>query len=223
MSSTQSIPEEAPGARAGATATDCIPKTLGRGLRIWWAFYWRKSLVFAIFVTALLLTVNPLYERGAIPFWLFHYLLEFGPYAINYAVALPAIHFVLKKKFRDFRIGLVATETGTGAEVLQPAFARAFRIWWTYSWRTFAYCIGIYFVVSIPLGLLVGTLGTIFPRWNDAFAYSAGLAIEGAAGLFVIYSNILDEDFSDFRVCLLPRVSAVPDSPAPLSGSRFLH
>jgi hypothetical protein len=30
------------------------------------------------------------------------------------------------------------------------------------------------------------------------------IAIDAGAGLFVIYSNILDEDFGDFRVCLLP-------------------
>jgi hypothetical protein len=31
-----------------------------------------------------------------------------------------------------------------------------------------------------------------------------GLVIAGAVGLFAIYSNILDEDIADFRVCFLP-------------------
>jgi len=30
------------------------------------------------------------------------------------------------------------------------------------------------------------------------------IAIDAAAGLFVILANILDEDFGDFRVCVLP-------------------
>jgi hypothetical protein len=34
--------------------------------------------------------------------------------------------------------------------------------------------------------------------------------IEAAVGLFVIYSNILDEDFADFRVNLIPRTSPEP-------------
>jgi hypothetical protein len=36
--------------------------------------------------------------------------------------------------------------------------------------------------------------------------------IDGAVGLFVIYSAILDEEFADFRVTLVPR--AVVSSPA---------
>jgi hypothetical protein len=39
------------------------------------------------------------------------------------------------------------------------------------------------------------------------------LVISGAVGLFVIYSNILDEDFGDFRVVLLPR-EPVPQNAA---------
>jgi len=36
------------------------------------------------------------------------------------------------------------------------------------------------------------------------------IAIDAAAGLFVFYANILDEDFGDFRVCVLP----LPNDPA---------
>jgi hypothetical protein len=45
---------------------------------------------------------------------------------------------------------------------------------------------------------------------------TVGIALGGAVGLFVIYSNILDEDFGDFRVCLLPRSEAkvAPATPA---------
>jgi hypothetical protein len=37
-----------------------------------------------------------------------------------------------------------------------------------------------------------------------------GFVTGGALSLFVIYSNILDEDIGDFRVVLLPRQSTVP-------------
>jgi len=49
-----------------------------------------------------------------------------------------------------------------------------------------------------------------------------GFVIGGALSLFVIYSNVLDEDIGDFRVVLLPRENAVPahqslaSDPAPL-------
>jgi hypothetical protein len=41
------------------------------------------------------------------------------------------------------------------------------------------------------------------------------IAIDAGAGLFVIYSNILDEDFGDFRVCLLPIRKDAAASAAP--------
>lgn len=203
MSQMSSMLGDGTAAGNRAAAIECISKTFWRALRIWWAFYWRKAILFAIFVAALLFATDSLYARGAISFWLYRYLTEFGPYVINYAAALPVLHFILKKKFRNFRLALTPLLDADAGAVLPPTVARTLRIWWTYTWRTFAYCIGIYFVVNLPLGLLVGTLGTIFPRLNDVFAYSAGLAIEGVAGFFVIYSNILEEEFGKFRVCLL--------------------
>jgi hypothetical protein len=192
-----------------ATEIEYVPKTVGRALRIWWAFYWRKLILFAALVAALVMAVDRLNETGSIPFRFSYDLIGFGPYVVNYAAALFVLHFILRKQFKTFRIALVAIQNAA-AEPLPPTPSRTLRIWWTYSWRTFAYSIGIYLVVSLPMALLVGTLGTIFPRWNDVFAYSAALAIEGAAGLFVIYSNILDEDFGDFRVLLLSRPGPTP-------------
>lgn len=187
-----------------AAPIDYLPKTFGRGLRIWWAFFWRKSLLLAIFLAALVTTVDRLNQSAAIPFWFSFHLIGFGPYVVNFAAAFFVFHFILRKKFTTFRIALVANQNAAANGPLPPTQARTLQIWWRYFWRTFAYSTGIYLVVSLPLGLLVRTLGIIFPRWNDVFAYAAALAIEGAAGLLVIYFNILDEDFSDFRVCLAP-------------------
>jgi hypothetical protein len=35
------------------------------------------------------------------------------------------------------------------------------------------------------------------------------IGIDGTVGLFVMYSAILDEEFSDFRVSLIPREAAL--------------
>jgi hypothetical protein len=48
--------------------------------------------------------------------------------------------------------------------------------------------------------------------------------LDGAVGAFVIYSSILDEDISNFRVALLPRTAptgtfAAPAAPAGLVNS----
>ena len=47
----------------------------------------------------------------------------------------------------------------------------------------------------------------------------AQVVIDGAVGLFVIYSAILDEEFADFRVALLPREPAPGAVPAAEEGS----
>jgi purine-cytosine permease-like protein len=210
MSAVPSMFGENPSAETAPIETDYVQPTLGHGLRIWWAFYWRNTIVAAILVAALILAIKPLYLRGAISPEVFRFLMLFGPWVITYAVAVPVFYFILRKRFRDFRIGLVQLRDGLAAEVLPPTLPRTLRIWWTYSWRTVIYRLVLGFVASLPLGILLGTIGSIFPRLAPAVGFLGSSVIEAAVGLFVIYSNILDEDFSDFRVNLIPRTSPEP-------------
>jgi len=60
------------------------------------------------------------------------------------------------------------------------------------------------FVAAIPLGMLAG-LFTRVPVIQVLLNLLVAVLVDGAAGLFVIYNNILDEDIGDFRVALLPR------------------
>ncbi|MGB6544421.1 MAG: hypothetical protein WA871_12170 [Candidatus Acidiferrales bacterium] len=132
-----------------------------------------------------------------------------GPWAITYAVAVPVFYFILRKKFRYFRIGLTEVNDGAAGKAAEPTLSRTLRIWWTYSWRTIVYRLMLGFIASIPLGIILGTLSGIFPRLAGTFAFLVSSSIEGAAGLFVIYSDILDENFSDFHVSLVPRNAPV--------------
>jgi len=53
-------------------------------------------------------------------------------------------------------------------------------------------------------------------RLGEFLGYLIELTIWGGVGLFVLYNNILDETFSDFRVVLLPRSPRIPsDSSVP--------
>jgi hypothetical protein len=45
-----------------------------------------------------------------------------------------------------------------------------------------------------------------------------GALVGGAVALFVIFSNILDEEMSDFRVALLPRTAVADTLGAPASS-----
>jgi hypothetical protein len=156
-----------------------------------------------------------IYEHTNVPGNLVGPVMKFTPYVISYVVALFIMEYILRKNFRHFRIGLVSNGGGANAQDLPATFARTVRVWWTYSWRTVLYRLVITFVATIPLSVLLG----IFTRIPTAQAIVRALvmiAIDAGAGLFVIYSNILDEDFSDFRVCLLPlrNEAGAPAAPA---------
>jgi hypothetical protein len=66
------------------------------------------------------------------------------------------------------------------------------------------YSLVAYVVVSYPMGL---TLGLFNPGPAVMALFATGLAfvIGAGVGLFVLYSNVLDEDIADFRVRLLLR------------------
>jgi hypothetical protein len=159
--------------------------------------------------------LKALYESSNVPGSLLRPILKYDPYILTYAVAFFAMYYILRKNFRHFRIGLLSRRGGEGSEILETTLLRTARVWWTYSWRSFLYELIATFVTAIPRAVLVGLFG-----WNRGLqslvAVLVSTALGGAVGLFVIYSNILDEDFGDFRVCLLPRPepNAVPGTPS---------
>jgi hypothetical protein len=192
-----------------------IQPTLGHGLRIWWAFFWPTNLISTFLVIVLNYWLRYLYENSYLSGTLVRPFLRYDAYFLMYAVAFFVMHYILRKNFRQFRVALLSRRGGEGSESLEPTFRRTLRVWWTYSWRSLVYGLIAAFVTAIPSGVLVGAFG-----WNHRLEalvrFLLSIALGGAVGLFVIYSNILDEDFGDFRVCLLPRQSAtvVPAAPA---------
>lgn len=196
-------------------ASNYIQPDLGHGLRIWWAFFWPATLI-TVFLTVVLNSwLKWSYENTNVSAHLIGPIMKFSPYVLTYIVALFVMHYILRKNFRKFRIGLLSRRGGEGSELLEPTLRRTVRVWWTYSWRTLIYGLIAIFVTAIPRAVLVGIFG-----WNrrleSLVAILVGIALGGVVGLFVIYSNILDEDFGDFRLCLLPRPGAntAPATPA---------
>jgi hypothetical protein len=187
-----------------------VQPTLGHGLRIWWAYYWRNTLITAILFLGVVLVERPWFEKGYIPDWYYLPTMRYAPFLITYAVAIPVLYMILRKKFRKFRIGLVSCQDGVlGDQVLPATLRRTLRIWWAFSWRTFILGLIVSFV-ALPVKMLVAALSTLLPQFAEGFVFLAQLAIDAAVGLFVIYNSILDEGFSDFQVCLLPRKAPVP-------------
>lgn len=195
-----------------------IQPTFNHGLRIWWAFFWPTTIISAIVGFAIEFGLRVIYEHTNVPGNLIGPVMRFMPYVVSYVVALFIMEYILRKNFRHFRIGLVSNGGGPNAQDLSASFSRTVRVWWTYSWRTVLYRIIITFVATIPLSVLLG----IFTRIPTAQAIVRALvmiAIDAGAGLFVIYSNILDEDFVDFRVCLLPLRKDAANSAAPVANT----
>ena len=88
------------------------------------------------------------------------------------------------------------------------------RVWWTFTWRTILYGVVLSFLVNISLGIMLGMLMETSRLMAALVPVVQGLIIAAAVGLFVIYSNVLDEEFGDFRVVLLPRETTDLPSPA---------
>lgn len=196
-------------ARGSKPDSAYIQPTLNHGLRIWWAYYWPTTLVVSLlsFCTAYWLRI--LYQNLSVSALVFLWSSRLQGYLLTYLVAIFAINYVLRRRFRRFRIALLPPGRDPSSPALPVTIKRGLRVWWTFSWRTLVYAVIGYVLVLLPLTWFVGIFA---PRPSALFVTLffglVGTAINGAVSLFVVYSNILDEEFGDFRVVLLPRDAA---------------
>lgn len=204
MSNSSITPGYTPAVPAAPAEKYYIQPNLGHASRIWWAFFWRNTLIsigiMFVFTVALMMLTR------FIPFSRTASLIPYTSYVVEYAVAIFVIYYIVRKKFRHFRIILTVQRDGA-VDILEPTFGLTFRIWWTYAWRSILYLIALSVAVYVPLGFLAGAIAAIFPGLAGLINQLAHTAVEGAVGLFTIYSNILDEDIAGFRVSLAPRDS----------------
>jgi hypothetical protein len=203
MSETQNIfaPPAIP--TASPSTHTYIQPDLNYALRVWWAFYWPTNLISGILSFLLSAAVMRIYQNTAFPAKILKPILTIGPYVLTYTIAIFVMRYILGKTFRHFRIALLSTDLHN-PQPLPATFSRAIRVWWTFSWRTLIYSLLGYAVVIMPVGLFVG-LFTTQPAILGLLGMLIGLLVNAAASLFVLYSNILDEEIADFRVTLLPR------------------
>lgn len=192
-----------------------IQPTFAHGLRIWWAFFWRTNLI-AIALTFITdIFVHRMYQSMDLPAQIAGPILKYDMYVYIYIVAFFVIQRVLHMKFRHFRLDLLSHHGGEGAQSLEANIPRTARVWFTYSWRGILYRAVAAFVTAIPAGVFIGIF-TRMPVLHALAQFLSVAAIDAATGLFIIYSNILDEDFGDSRVCLLPRETPTV---APVAGA----
>jgi hypothetical protein len=182
-----------------------IQPNLGHGLRIWWAFYWRTALSAMVLAFGLNMELRNFLQPPTL-----RLLAQFDAPVFYYLAAFIAMAYILRKNFRHFRVSLLSNHGGEGAEPLPPTLRRTARVWWTFTWRAVIYRFIVGFVASFPLGWIIGFLAHFLSaRQTTVLMLAVEVILDGAVGMFVIYSNILDEDISDFRVALLPRTASV--------------
>jgi len=184
--------------------TNYIRPSFNHALRIWWAFFWQTTLISAILAAAIEFgMLGVVYQHRNVRGNPIGPIMRFMPYVISYAVAFFIMEYILHKNFRHFRIGLISYGGKFTPHTMPATLARTVRVWWTYSWRTAIWRLVIFFVASIPISALLGIF-TGTPAAQAVVRIVVIIVIDAAAGLFVIYANILDEDFGDFRVSVLP-------------------
>ncbi len=194
----------APSAVAEARpAGDYIQPSLNHGLRVWWAYYWRTTLIALGAATVINFGLAAVYKNTFISDRALGLFAHIQPYLVTYLVAIFTIRYILGKRFRHFRIALLP-RTGSGTQPLPRTFRRTIRVWWTFVWRASVYSL----IVSLAGSIVLGVIATLAPIVVSVF-------VSGAVGLFVMYANILDEEFGDFRVALLPPETAPHSAETP--------
>jgi hypothetical protein len=208
MSNLPTMFEPSPSSDPASALNDYIQPNLGHALRIWWAYYWPTTLITLVSSFLLGVLARVLWQNFIISARPLMLVTKYGAYVISYTVAFFMIRYVLGKTFRHFRVGLISNADPAMRKMLEPTLKRTVRVWWIFTWRTVVYGILAFVLVLYPMGMFVGIFnpGLLF---STLFFWLLGTAIGGAIALFVIYSNILDEDIGDFRVALLPRQNAV--------------
>lgn len=190
--------------------SDYIQPNLGHGLRIWWAFFWRDTLISVALSAIAGVELQLLYMRGHVSLQIHTFVIKYIGYIITYIIAIFVMHNIVRKKFRHFRINLTSVQSADQSVALPPTFPRTFRIWWTYTWRTVAYSVILLFVANVPLSFISGAVAVFYPPLANIFTQLVQFAIGAAVGLYVIYANILDEEIGGFRVGLVPNTAILP-------------
>lgn len=195
-----------------------LQPTLSHGLRIWWAYFWPVTILSGLITFCGAFWVRVLYEQASIDASTVRILMLVLPYAATAAFGLLAFrYYLLGKQFRHFRVALLPAEAEAGAPSIPATWRRAARVWWTFTWRSVLYTIILLFLADVSLGMITGLLSSMGPVMAKIIPLAQNLLVGAAVGLFVIYSNVLDESFRDFRVVLLPRHAPAPsasDAPA---------
>jgi hypothetical protein len=200
--------------RSSPSQENYLQPNLSHSLRIWWAYYWPTSLISFFIIVVLTTLLRKAWENDVLSTQVVRWANQILPYAVVSAVSMLGIWRILRKKFRSFSIALLPRAPASGSEPLSLSLQRTLRVWWEFIWRNVVYSVILRFAGSIALNLTIGILATLGGPMRAIVPFVSQVLMDGAVGLFVIYSGILDEEFADFRVTLVPRAHILSAAPS---------
>jgi hypothetical protein len=211
--------DEASSSRIPMPLGDYIQPTLNYGFRVWWAYYWPTSLISVVLIVTIGVALRMAWQNFLVSAHFVRWANLILPYAVVYSVSLGMIYYVLAKGFRHFRVALLPRGVSSANQPLPRTFSRTSRVWWAFSWRAVVFSVIFRFAGGIAIGFVVAALSMMGPVMTALVPIAAQVIIDAAVGLFVMYSAILDEEFGDFRVALLPRKDITPVAAAAPTSS----
>lgn len=198
-----------------ASSTDnYVQPNLASGLRVWWAYYWPTLLISIFLISLLTFFLRKALENAVVSRQFVGWVSQILPYGVLCLVSMLGIYRILTKKFSSFYIALLPRNAIIGGEPLPRTAKRTLRVWWAFIWRAVVYSLIFRFAGSVALGLTIGFFASIGGIVGKLVPFVIQVLIDAAVGAFVIYSGLLDEEFGDFRVTLLPREAALSATPA---------
>jgi hypothetical protein len=102
----------------------------------------------------------------------------------------------------------MVTAVNSGVAFLEPTFKRAARIWWAWCWRSL-----IFGLAAGVFGSLVLSISGVLNHISEKAGQSLGLALGVLVGVPVgiwVFQMVLEKDFGDFRIRLLPKPPGEP-------------
>jgi hypothetical protein len=205
MSDPAADPIPAPRVHA-SLRSDYIQPNIGHALRVWWAFYWRTLVTALVLTTVATGVIRLMYQAHLISPYLAVWTAKVIPYVFFYSTAIPVMRFVLHKRFRHFRIAVWSQGGQPPSSDEKPTYNQAIRVWWAFTWRVAVYGALATTMAGFPLRFVAGLFAPS-PEMSRLLEMVIGMIVQAAVALFVLYSNILDEDMADFHVGLLTNES----------------
>ena len=200
--------------RSSPSQENYLQPNLSHSLRIWWAYYWPTSLISFIIIVVLSVLLRKAWENDTLSTQVVRWANRMLPYAVVSAVSMLGIWRILGRRFHSFSIALLPRAPASGNEPLSVSLQRTLRVWWEFIWRVVVYSVIFRIAGSIALSLTIGIFATLGGLTGAFVSFVFQVLIDGAVGLFVFYSGILDEEFADFRVTLVPRALILSAAPS---------